>query len=287
MTSGMLVHHVPRSAVLRNLSEKRGKELSDSLQELERLKVELAWACRMLYMLELDDITLGHITARLPGGEAVLMKPRGLGFEEVCPEDIVTIDLEGRQLAGHRGVHSETPIHTEILKRRPDVNSVIHCHSIYATAFSSVGLDVQANSHDGVLFADGVAFFDDDPELIWDNSQGAAIAECLGDRRAVLLRNHGVVVVGKDLPWAVLTAVLLEKTIKVQAIANVFGSPRPIDRSTAEKMFPTKYNDKLVANYWVYYKRRAIREGLANGLPPLDAEDLDPTLGAGGGPVTG
>lgn len=260
---------------------------STETMTLEQLKVELAWACRIMYMLDLDDITLGHITARLPGSDQVLMKPRGLGFEEVCPEDIVTIDLEGRQIAGHRGVHSETPIHTEILKARPDVNSVIHSHSIYATAFSSVGLEVQVNTHDGILFAEGVSFFDDDPELIWDNSQGAAIAKSLGSRRAVLLRNHGVVTVGKDIPWAILTSILLEKTIKVQAIANSFGSPRPIDAATAQKMFPTKYNDKLVANYWAYYKRRAVREGLHHGMPPLSDDEAAVVLGGGSGPVIG
>src|SRR6478672_6508994 len=98
------------------------------------LREQVAWACRILALGGHGDYTLGHVSARSADGRHVLMKPNGLGLEEVRPEDVLVLDLEGTRLAGEGPVHLEYVLHTEIYKARPDVGSVVHSHPPYATA---------------------------------------------------------------------------------------------------------------------------------------------------------
>ncbi len=146
-------------------------------------------------------------------------------------------------------LHLETVLHTAVYAVRPDVGAVVHGHPPYATALAATGAELELLTHDGVLFADGLGRFDA-PDLIVDDEQGAAVAAALGSRRAVLLRNHGVLVVGKDVAWAVLAAVTLERAARLQSIASTFGSLQPIPDRIARELHPVKYQDRFVAEYW-------------------------------------
>ncbi|MBI2303612.1 MAG: class II aldolase/adducin family protein [Chloroflexi bacterium] len=220
------------------------------------LKETLALGCRILAAEGQEDLTLGHMSARIPGTELLYTKPRGLALAEIEIEDIVTMHMDGHQVEGKWGIHSEMPIHTEIYKMRPEVGCVIHTHPLFCTAFSSVSRVLHVISHDGVLFVDDAAFFEDTPELITTPEQGRSIAQALGTRRAIFLRNHGIVVAERSVPWAVLTAITLERAVKMQAIASLFGRPEPIPDDLAVKMFPSKYNQFLIDQYWDYFVRR-------------------------------
>jgi L-fuculose-phosphate aldolase len=119
-----------------------------------------------------------------------------------------------------------------------------------------------------VLFADGVAVYEESPELITDVEQGRAVAEALGRRRALILRNHGVLVAGRDVPWAVLTAVTLERAIRLQSIARTLGELRPIPGALAERMWAAKYQDRFVDEYGSAWIRRVRRAGADRGMDP-------------------
>src|SRR3954447_21426927 len=166
------------------------------------LQEQVAWACRILALGGHGDYTLGHVSARSTDGYHVLMKPNGLGLEEVRPEDVLVLDLDGTRLAGEGPVHLEYVLHTEIYKTRPDVGSVVHSHPPYATAFGATDARLELLNHDAVLFREGLAYFDDTVELITRPDQGAAVAASLGDKRVVLMRGHGVIVTGESVPWA-------------------------------------------------------------------------------------
>ena len=116
-------------------------------------------------------------------------------------------------------------------------------------------------THDAVLFVDGVAVYDETAELITEPDQGQSVARALGNRNAVLLRNHGVVVAGRDVPWAVLTACTLERAVRLQVIASSLGETLPIDPEVARRMFPAKYHDRLVEEYWQAWLRKLRRLG--------------------------
>ena len=223
----------------------------------QSLREQLAWACRILAAEGYADLTLGHISARGADG-GVWIKRKGVALDEVEPDDVVTLD------SADAVMHLETVLHTGVYRVRPDVGSVVHGHPPYATALGATAGDLALLTHDGILFADGVGHFDD-PDLIVDDDQGDRVAAALGSRRAVLMKNHGVLVVGKDVPWAVLTAATLERAAQLQSVASTLGELRPIASELARELLPIKYRDEFVDEYWAAWQRRVAREGRGIG----------------------
>jgi L-fuculose-phosphate aldolase len=232
-----------------------------------RLREQVAWSCRMLALGDHGDYTLGHVSARASDGQRVLMKPNGLGLEEVTPDDVLTLDREGTRLSGEGPVHLEVVLHTELYKARPDVAAVIHTHPPYATALGATDARLELLNHDAVLFREGLAYFDDTAELIVRPEQGAAVAAALGNRRALVMRGHGVIVTGESVPWATYAALTLERVLRIQAIARSLGDLLPMTAEMAERVYPDKYRDAHVAGYWDYLVRTVRRHGLAGGMP--------------------
>jgi L-fuculose-phosphate aldolase len=220
---------------------------------VQSLREQIAWACRIVAAEGYADLTLGHVSARDADG-SIWIKRKGVALDEVEPGDVVSVDDREAVL------HLETVLHQGVFRVRPDVGSVIHGHPPYATALGATGAALQPLTHDGILFADGVGRFGE-PDLIVEDAQGDAVAAALGSRRAVLLENHGVLVVGKDVPWAVLTAATLERAAKLQSIAGAFGELRPIAVKLAKELQPVKYRDEFVAEYWRAWQRQLGRSG--------------------------
>lgn len=234
---------------------------------VQSLREQVAWACRILALEGYADLTLGHVSARVPGEDVVYIKRKGVGLDEVEPDDLVPLDLASDDGFDSPEMHLEAVLHTEVYKLRPDVGAVIHGHPPYGTAFGASDTKLELLTHDAVLFADGISVFAETPELITAADQGRAVASALGSRRAVILRNHGVLVVGKDVPWAVLAAVTLERALRLQAIASSLGDLRPISQDWAERLHPEKYQDGFVEDYWAAWLRKLRRVGLDDGMP--------------------
>jgi L-fuculose-phosphate aldolase len=223
----------------------------------QSLREQVACACRILASEGYADLTLGHVSARGPEG-GVWIKRKGVALDEVEPEDVVSLDDADAFL------HLETVLHTGVYSARADVGAVVHGHPPHATALGATTADLALLTHDGILFADGVGRFDD-PDLVVDEDQGNRVASALGSRRAVLMQNHGVLVVGKDLPWAVLTAVTLERAARLQSIASNLGELRPVSKELAAELLPVKYRDEFVDEYWAAWLRKVGRDGGAGG----------------------
>jgi L-fuculose-phosphate aldolase len=171
-----------------------------------------------------DDVTRGHISARLPDDASrFLMKPHSVGLDEVTAANILTIDLAGEVVAGTGRRHSEVYIHSEVYKARPDVQCVIHTHPLHAIALSATGRPMRAYSQGGALFRDALGNYDGSISLIRSAAMGAAVAKALGPHRAALLKNHGVVVAGASIEEAVISALMLETAARIQMIAEAGG----------------------------------------------------------------
>jgi ribulose-5-phosphate 4-epimerase/fuculose-1-phosphate aldolase len=230
------------------------------------LPIQVAWACRILAMDGHTDLTLGHVSARGPGGE-IYIKRKDLGLNEVTPDDVLVIDLDGNKLDGLGDVHLESVLHTEVYRVRPDVGAVVHTHPPYSTALGAVATALEFLSHDAVLFHDGVAIFDETAELILQRDQGEAVARALGQCRVLLMRNHGVLAADRSIPWAVYAAITLERASRIQFIASSLGKLAPIPRETVQRMFADKFRDDFVESYWKYLVREAGRQGYSNDMP--------------------
>jgi L-fuculose-phosphate aldolase len=217
----------------------------------QSLREQVAWACRIVASEGYADLTLGHVSARDADG-SIWIKRKGVALDEVEPDDVVPPDDTDAVL------HLETVLHEGVYRARPDVGSVIHGHPPYATALGATDAQLVPLTHDGILFADGVSRFGE-PDLIVEPEQGDAVAAALGGRRAVLLKNHGVLVVGKDVPWAVLTAATLERAARLQSVAAALGELQPIADALAKELQPIKYRDDFVAEYWQAWQRQIAR----------------------------
>ena len=219
----------------------------------QSLREQVAWACRIIATEGYADLTLGHVSARDDDG-TIWIKRKGVALDEVEADDVVALDDTDAVL------HLETVLHEGVYRARADVGCVIHGHPPYATALGATTTPLLTLTHDGILFADGVGRYGD-PDLITDDTQGDAVAAALGGMRAVLMENHGVLVAGKDVPWAVLTAATLERAARLQSIAAALGELRPIAPDLARELQPTKYRDEFVAEYWAAWQRSVTRTG--------------------------
>ena len=219
------------------------------------LREKLAAACHILAKEGHADGVLGHLTARL-GPDTFLMKPRGFGLEEVSAEDMVIINLEGQKVSGNHPPHNEIPIHSEIFRARPEVQCVVHTHPFYSTAFAATGEELKPVSHEGCLFWPGVPRFTQMTDLVVTKDQGKLLAQCLGDRRAVLMGSHGIAVVGRSIEEAAISAIFLEKASHIQlTVMN-----RKSYFYTPDEEAPIKqkhiYSQPFFIQQWGYYLRK-------------------------------
>jgi L-fuculose-phosphate aldolase len=192
----------------------------------EALKRKLITAGKVLAAAGQGDFTRGHISARLPGKKALfIMKPHSVGLDEITASNILTIDLDGNVVAGKARRHSEVFIHSEIYRARDDVGCVIHSHPPYAVALSGTGRALRALSQPAALFYQSVGLYDATINLIRTPEMGAAVAAALGPHRAVLLKNHGVAVVGASIEEAVIGAISLENAAMIQMVTEASGTP--------------------------------------------------------------
>jgi len=207
-------------------------------------------ACRTIARFGHEDLTLGHASVRGPDGRTVYVKRKGKSLRDVDPGDVIGIPLDDPH--GHLtpGAHLETTMHLETYLARPDVGAVIHTHPEYSIALGATAGGLELLSHDGLLFPDGVAVFDGTAGLVTTPRDGQAVARALGAGRAVLLRNHGILVAGEDISWAVLTALTLERAARIQFIARTLGDPVPIPREVARELSASKYQQEFAEEYW-------------------------------------
>jgi L-fuculose-phosphate aldolase len=231
----------------------------------DQLRERVATACRLVALEGFADLTLGHVSARQPGERTAWIKRKGLALDEVEPSDVIPLDLDDPDALSGGDYHLESVMHVEVYRARPDVNAVIHGHPLYATALGSTDGTLRYLTHDAVLFTDGLGIYDDGPALVTERGQATRVAQALGGRRAALLRNHGVVVAGEDVRWAVLTAVTLERAIRFQVVAASLGAPHPISQADAEVLRPMKYQEFLLDDYWASWERRVERARAREG----------------------
>ncbi len=185
----------------------------------------------------LGDLTRGHVSIRLPDDPThFYMKPHSFGFDEITPDNMVLCNLEGEKVGGTGRKHSEVYIHSEIYKLRPDVNSVIHAHPTYAVAFSATGKALQPISQPSVAFADGLPYFDEAIDLIRTPALGLGVAKALGKSKAVLMRNHGVAVVGATVDETTILTIMLENACQIQLAAMAAGVGETFTEEKIQKL---------------------------------------------------
>lgn len=226
-------------------------------EESLKMRRELAYACRILAANGQNDTVYGHVTYREAGAQTFWMKPSALGLDEITPETLIRVDLEGNVVEGELTRHLEFPIHTEIFRARPAITCVVHTHPIYAIAFAATGQPLHAVSHEGAQFTPpDVPRFTSTSDLITTRELGEAVASTMGESLACYLINHGIVVAGNTIEQAIVSAINLERASQVQLLASASGLSFSwtSDEEIASKR-KNIFGAGMIRNVWNYYCR--------------------------------
>jgi L-ribulose-5-phosphate 4-epimerase len=202
---------------------------------LEGLKEELYHLHLELPKNELVKWTGGNVSARDPETGLVVIKPSGVRYEALRPEDHVVVNLDGEVVEGELKPSSDTASHLYIYRHRKDVNGVVHTHSPYATAFAAVGkpipccLTAIADEFGGPIPCADFA-------LIGSEAIGEQVVQHIGSSKAVLLKQHGIFAIGETATAAVKAAVMIEDVAKAVWLALQIGEVMDIDSESIEKL---------------------------------------------------
>lgn len=194
---------------------------------LESLRAEIYRLHLELPKNNLVTWTSGNVSGRDPQSGLVVIKPSGLRYETLTPENMVVVDLEGRVVEGNLKPSSDTFAHLYIYRHRPEVNGVVHTHSTFATAFAAVGRPIPAvltaicDEFGGPIPCGGYA-------KIGGDEIGREVVRAIGDSPAILLKNHGVFTLGKTPEAAVKAAVMVEDVARTVFYALQLGQPAEI-----------------------------------------------------------
>jgi L-ribulose-5-phosphate 4-epimerase len=206
-------------------------------QAMDKLRRQVAALHAELPRNSLVVWTAGNVSARVPGADLLVIKPSGVSYDEISPDNMVVTDLEGKLVEGDLAPSSDTAAHAYVYKHMPSVGGVVHTHSTYATAWSA-----RAEAIPCVLTMIADEFGGEIPvgpfALIGDDSIGRGIVETLRDHRspAVLMRNHGVFTIGANARAAVKAAVMCEDVARTVHISRQLGDPIPLARQDIDAL---------------------------------------------------
>jgi ribulose-5-phosphate 4-epimerase/fuculose-1-phosphate aldolase len=224
-------------------------------QDERELRELVATAGAVLYRQGLTDY-LGHCSARVPGTDRVIIKPKHSKTvrspAELGPDDMIVIDLDGNLIEGSDAPPSERFIHTEIYRARPDVQSVVHTHQRAATLLGIIGGDLLPVLHVPAVLTDGGTMPTwSCPMLVTGPDLGRELAAALGGAGLCHLQGHGIVSVARDIRRAAVTAVALEQLAEANlTILQTGRSPRVI---TTDELDQLRTTVASVDGRWAYY----------------------------------
>jgi ribulose-5-phosphate 4-epimerase/fuculose-1-phosphate aldolase len=192
-----------------------------SVDTTTQLREDLVTCTRLLVFSGVLDYS-GHVSARIPGTDHVLIQPRDMSRAALTPDDLLVVDLDGEVVEGDVPPPAETAIHTGVYRARPDVGMVCHGHPTLSTSFSMVDTPLVPMRHFAYKHPNGLQVHPD-PTHIRSREQGDAVAKTLGDADACLLRSHGTVLVARRFDVLFMDCLDLEENAKTLLAATQAG----------------------------------------------------------------
>ena len=207
---------------------------SDGAQERLHIKQRLAAALRLFAKYGLDEGVAGHMTARDPlRPECFWCNSYGVHFGRARVSNLSLIGPKGEILQG-RGVNiAAFAIHAPIHQARSDVNAVAHTHGVHGRSWSAMGRLLDPLTQDACAFYEDHAVYEGFNTVIYDTQEGALLAQALGSKKALILRNHGNLTTGKTVDEAAWWYLAMERCCQAQLLAQAAGKPVPIPHEEA------------------------------------------------------
>ena len=200
-------------------------------QERRHRKERMAAAFRLFAKFGYDEGVAGHITARDPElTDHFWVNPLGMYFGQIRVSDLVLVNGEGEVVEGNRAINRAAfAIHSQVHAARPDVVAAAHAHSMYGKSWSTLGRLLDPITQDACAFYEDHGLFDDFTGVVFDPEEGARLAKSLGQYKAVILRNHGLLTVGQNVDEAIWWFITMDRCCQSQLLAEAAGTPVIID----------------------------------------------------------
>jgi len=234
-------------------------EIQTRLTVPERsLREKVALTCRILFDGGHDSGLAGQITARADEPGRYYTQRLGLGFDEITAENLLLVDEDLRVLEGGGMPNPANRFHSWIYRARPDVNCIIHTHPFHAATLSMLEVPLMVSHMDTCVLYGDCAFLEKWPGVPVGNEEGEIISAALGDKRAILLAHHGLLVAATSVEEACVMALLFERAARMQLAAMAAGTIKPLPEALAAEAHDWILTPRRSQLTFEYYARRTL-----------------------------
>jgi L-fuculose-phosphate aldolase len=223
------------------------------------LRQAVAQTCRTLYAFGHDSGLSGQISARAEKEGTYYTQRMGLGFDEITPENLLIVDEDLNVIEGSGMPNPANRFHSWLYRARPDINCIVHTHAPYVSALSMLEVPLEIAHMDACLLYGQVAFLKQWPGIPVGNEEGEIISKAIGDKKAIMLSHHGLLVAAGSVEEACIMGVMFERAARLQLLAMAAGEIQKIPEDLgleAQKWICTP--SRITATF-AYYARRAER----------------------------
>ena len=214
------------------------------------LKQNLVDAIRMMERSRITDFS-GHLSARIPGTDHMLINSGQSVRCSLTVNDIVTIDMDGKLVEGSAAPPMEFHIHAEIYRRRADVNAAAHAHTMWSTFFTMSGVALKLVTPNAAVLGPMPVF--PRPDSINYKSIAEELARLLGDNRIILLKSHGAVIAAEGVMEAFVLGSYLEENAYRQYMASHLGEPYALSTDEIRVLAKNLWEPNLIKKTWNYH----------------------------------
>lgn len=244
----------------KQLIEKSFNEMDAHLQAGSYSQAQkLALTCRILFDNGHDSGLAGQITARADQPGAYLTQRLGLGFDEICAGNLLLVNEDLEVLQGDGMANPANRFHSWLYRSRPDIGCIIHTHAVHTAALSMLEVPLEISHMDNCVLYDDVAFLPKWPGVPVGNEEGELISAAIGDKRALLLAHHGLLIACATIEEACMLAIAFERAARMHLLAAAAGKIQPIDPELGREAHDWILRSQRSAVGFAYYARRSLK----------------------------
>lgn len=221
---------------------------------------KLALTCRILFDNGHDSGLAGQITARGEKPGTYLTQRLGLGFDEICANNLLLVNEDLEVLQGDGMANPANRFHSWLYHARPDVKCIIHTHAVHTAALSMLEIPLEISHMDNCVLYDDVAFLPKWPGIPVGNEEGELISQAIGNKHALLLAHHGLLVACSSIEEACILSIAFERAARMHLLAIAAGKIQPIDPDLGREAHDWILRGQRSAVVFAYYARRSLRK---------------------------
>lgn len=236
-------------------------QMDRHLQTAQYSKAQkLALTCRILFDNGHDSGLAGQITARGEAPGTYLTQRLGSGFDEICASSLLLVNEDLEVLQGDGMANPANRFHSWLYRARPDVQCIIHTHAVHTAALSMLEVPLEISHMDNCVLYDDVAFLPKWPGVPVGNEEGELISQAIGDKHALLLAHHGLLIASSSIEEACILALAFERAARMHLLAASAGKIQPIDPELGREARDWILRGQRSAVAFAYYARRALKK---------------------------